>query len=480
MAETDSRFDPIIRDAMLDAKDYFERNDFIFNEDHMREFIVTRYPYESFADMNQQVSNTLYWRKDDNHIAYGFSKSDSPKLLNAAFALVRTFRMMYDLYIADEAKQNLENSCRRNADKLGINQEEIPDAVAQMCKHIDDRLDEQYAHEYGWEHLAPPLRNLLDQAHHNARLDMEGMYHDLQKSMGYVMHTIHNKIRTVEPTEDENDIDTDQLLSSAWKYANHSHYSGPAHAAMEEATKEYARALNEAGNKFNMDEYKDWFGSNVNKASITAVFDINCANTQFPKDFIEHYKSGQLTDEDKQWAVSVYNSYVDEFLPAQLGAKPNGEILPTDFSFISKDKHNSHILSQEKFEEIRANDPNYTEAKCEVIGKMLDGKGVVFLKEDIKPVECVPILNDKEKLNIFQTIWEFLVNLFTSGSERSLNREFLKEENQKSEKVFEIFEKSRRQVTFESLLDAESINNKTTSAIDHAEENALEHTHGME
>lgn len=482
MAEIDSRFDPIIWDAMVDAKKYFEENDLIFNKNRMELFRNGRTPYKSFADMNQKISNTLYWRMDENEVAYGFSKNDNPKLLNAAFASVRTFRMMYDLYVADEAKRNLERSCRRNANKLGISADEIPDAVAQMCKHIDDQLDEQYANEYGWEHLAQPIRKLFDDAHRNFHMNIESMYLDLSKSMSYVMHTIGSKIPDAKPTINEDgvqeDINIDYLLTSVWKYANKFGYSGPAHEAMEEATKAYANALNNAGNQFNIDEYKDWFGSNINKACITAIFDIDCAKAKIPDDFMKHYESQQLTDADKQWAASVYDSYVNEFLPAQLGTEPEGGILPTDF--ISKDNRKpvARIVSQDKFEEIRANDPDFIEAKCEVIGKMLDGKAVVFSKGDIKPVECVPILNDKEELNILQKIWEFLANLFTSGSERSLSRISLQQENQRAEQVFDMMDQKRRQVMFESLLEAESINNKTTPAVKHAE-NALEHEHSM-
>lgn len=470
MAEIDNKFKPIIQTAMKSAHKHFDEMNLIFDDNKLLAYTGGLFRgYSSFDDMSSDVSMALFRRNG------GFSSSDNPRVLNAAFASVRTFRMMYDLYIADETKRMLDAVCQNNAGTLNISNEEIPDAIEQMRAYVDARLDEQYADEIGWETISVPMRELFTKTYDSNcqySATSDPMAFDLTQCMGRVLTlntmSLHRDIKAKsEPSEIEKHID---IALGSFRRVNRTGYSGLACDIMADAVEVYAHELDKAGNKFNMNDYTDWFCSNVNKANITAIFDIDCAKNKAPQDFIEHYKNGELTDEDKQWAESVYNTYVKDFLPAQLGATPEGGILPTDF--ISAGNGRRERIVQEK-------DPNCVQAKHEIIGKMLTENGIIFSKENMKDVECVPILNDKEKLGIFERIWELLSRLFGNTTERQLNREYMQSQNKESEKVFEKFENNRKKVTFESLLGSDSIKNKTAPKTEQAE-NALEHTHGME
>lgn len=473
MAEIDNGFKTIIQEAMESAHEHFDDMDLIFDDNKLLAYTGGLFRgYSSFDDMSSDVSMALLRRNG------GFSGSDNPRVLNAAFASVRTFRMMYDLYIADETKRMLDAVCQKNAGALNISNEEIPDAIEQMRAYIDARLDEQYADEIGWETISVPMRELFTKTYDSNcqySATSDPMAFDLTQCMGRVltlntMGLYKNMELENEHGEIEKRIDVDIALDS-FRRVNRTGYSGLACDIMADAVEAYAHELDKAGNKFNMNDYTDWFCSNVNKANITAIFDIDCAKNKAPQDFIEHYKNGELTDEDKQWAESVYDTYVNDFLPAQLGAMPEDGIRPTDFISVGSGRR-ERIVQEE--------DPNYAQAKHKIVGKMLTENGIIFSKENMKDVECVPILNDKEKLGIFEMIWELLSRLFGNTTERQLNREYMQSQNKESEKVFEKFENNRKKVTFESLLGSDSIKNKTVAKAEQAE-NALEHTqHGMQ
>lgn len=193
----------------------------------------------------------------------------------------------------------------------------------------------------------------------------------------------------------------------------------------------------------------------VNKTFMTITRD----STVTPASFLEHYKAGTLSDEEKEWAVEIFDNAHIEHTP--------------DYASFMKNMGDPQgpLFTEEELEQLR-NDPAFEKnLKIKAIGTALSGTKVSEKNTAKGTVELLnPVIKDLRRSN--RSVWEAIIDFFKDllGIGKEENRQ-LKEIMESSKINAEKFDgrsespKSREHIGLEELSGQKAIDRVTIKPV---------------
>lgn len=203
----------------------------------------------------------------------------------------------------------------------------------------------------------------------------------------------------------------------------------------------------------------------INKTFMTITRDSSVT----PASFLEHYKAGTLSDEEKEWAVEIFDNAHIEHTPDYASFMKN---LGNTEGVRSLSEPPAPLFTEEELEQLR-NDPEFEKnLKIKAIGTALSGTKVSEKNAANGTVELLnPVIEDLRRSN--RSVWEAIIDFFKDllGIGKEENRQ-LKEIMENSKKNAEKLDgrsespKSRDHISYKQITGEDAIDRVTVKPVE--------------